>query len=183
MDLLNKMMAQSELAKKFSEIVDEASKEKKDYTGKLEVAEGDAAFKYLLLIQVSALEGYVAQTRGQAEQSFQLCKRVAIVGFIIIAAGIIVGIVSNFTETMQLKVAYLASTAGILTEFVSGVFFYLYNRTLQQLNLFHDKLLATQQISMSFLSNSLISKVETRDASKVELSKLLMSRSTEDKQS
>ncbi|MFB0505506.1 MAG: hypothetical protein ACETWT_02120 [Thermodesulfobacteriota bacterium] len=58
----------------FGKVMKEASKDKKTYTEKLETATGDSVFKYLLLINVSALEGYVAQTRQQAEQSFQLSK-------------------------------------------------------------------------------------------------------------
>lgn len=174
-------MSSSPLAQKFTEVADKASEEKKDYTGKLEGADGEEVFKYLLLVDLSYLEGYVAQTRMQAEQSFQLCKRVAIAGFVILAIGIGIGITSNLIKGWQLEVAYLAGVAGVLTEFISGVFFYLYNRTLQQLNLFHDKLVATQQMSMSFLANSHISMVETRDTSKAELSKLLMSRAVEGK--
>jgi hypothetical protein len=166
------------LAERFAETARKASAEKEGYTSKLESADGDDVFKYLLLIDVSALESYVALTRMQAEQSFQLCKRVAIVGFGIIAVGISMGILSGFYSEMKMEIAYLTSAAGILTEFISGVFFYLYNRTLQQLNLFHNKLAATQQMSMSLLANSLISDDTKRDESKAELSRLLMSGTT-----
>jgi hypothetical protein len=73
-----------------------------------------------------------------------------------------------------INAAYLASLAGMLTEFISGVFFYLFNRTLQQMNLFHDKMLASRQVVMSFLANTLIEDRNKRDDSKAELSKLLM---------
>jgi hypothetical protein len=48
-----------------------ASENKQNYTEKLEKASGEDVFKYILLINVSALEGYVLQTRLQAEQSFR----------------------------------------------------------------------------------------------------------------
>jgi hypothetical protein len=70
----------------------------------------------------------------------------------------------------------LAGIAGILSEFISGVFLYIYNRTLQQLNLFHDKLISSQQTSMAFLANSLIPEGDKRDDCRVALSKELMSK-------
>jgi hypothetical protein len=149
--------------------------EQKDYLKGLKEAKGDQIFIYLLLLNISTLKKYTSQTRLQAEQSFFLAKIVSIIGFVILVVGIGLGIYSVYTGKGNLNAAYLTSIAGILTEFISGVFFYLYNRTLQQLNLFHDKILVTQNIAMSFLANSLITDKKMRDEGKAELSKLLMS--------
>jgi hypothetical protein len=54
----------------FGEVVSTAQAERKSYTEKLEDATGDDVFRYLLLINTSALVGYIAQTRLQAEQGF-----------------------------------------------------------------------------------------------------------------
>lgn len=102
----------------------------------------------------------------------------ATIGFTLICVGIVVGIVSNFVGDITLDVAYLTSIAGILTEFISGGFFYLYNRTLQQLNRFHDKLLASKENSMALLASSSIKDDTKRDDAKAELSKLLLSEET-----
>ena len=59
----------SALSNFFVEAAKKAQEDKQSYTDKLEGAEGDDIFKYILLINVSALEGYVAQTRIQAEHS------------------------------------------------------------------------------------------------------------------
>lgn len=158
-----------------NEVLVKAQADKRSFTEKLEVATGDDVFKYLLLINTSALEGYIAQTRLQAEQSFQLSKIVAIVGFGLIAVGIGLGIYSSLSGKGGLEGAYLASITGLLTEFISGVLFYLYNKTLQQLNLFHDKMMSYQYASMSFLANSLVANETKRDEYKGELSKMLMS--------
>ena len=80
--------ALSSLAKVFAEKAEEAQAEKKTYAEQLERAEGDNIFKYILLINVAALEGYVAQTRIQAEQSFGLARRVALIGFVMLGVGI-----------------------------------------------------------------------------------------------
>nr|QNO44015.1 hypothetical protein FIDFODCG_00001 [Methanosarcinales archaeon ANME-2c ERB4]QNO44214.1 hypothetical protein EAPJJHLA_00005 [Methanosarcinales archaeon ANME-2c ERB4]QNO44793.1 hypothetical protein HJJCBNBL_00005 [Methanosarcinales archaeon ANME-2c ERB4] len=152
-----------------------AQSDKKSFTEKLEAAQGDDIFKYMLLLNTSALEAYIAQTRLQAEQSFRLSKIVALVGFGILVVGIILGIYSSLSDRTCLDAAYLTSVAGILTEFISGVFFYLYNRTLQQLNLFHDKMLSSEHVAMSFIASSLITDEIKCDECKTELSKILMS--------
>lgn len=152
-----------------------SEKNKKTYKEKLETATGDDIFKYLLLIDTSALEGYIAQTRLQAQESFDISKKIAIAGFVLIGFGILLGIISNFIGNNLLDVGYLTSIAGILTEFISGVFFYLYNKTLQQINRFHDKLTASKECSMSLLASSSITDTGKRDDAKAELCKLLLS--------
>jgi hypothetical protein len=129
----------------------------------------------VLLINTSALDGYIAQTRHQADQSFQLSQKVAVVGFVLIALGIGLGYYSNLSGKNSFEAAYLSSIAGILTEFISGIFFYLYNKTLNQLNMFHNKMIASQHVAMSFLSNSLVADEVKRDECKTDLSKMLMS--------
>jgi hypothetical protein len=155
---------------------DEARRERKSYVEKLEEADRDNVFKYVLLINVAALEQYVAQTRIQAHQSFQLSKAVAAAGFLLLGIGIGLGVYFRTAESGNLDAAYLSASAGALTEFISGVFFYLYNRTLHQLNRFHDRLIATQQIAMSFLASDLVTDEEARNQSRLALAKDLMAK-------
>ena len=165
-------------------IIDElrnAQKEKRSYILSLDTAKGSNVFKYLLLIKMSALAEYNAQTRLQALQSFRLSKIASVIGFGLLIIGIVLGIYSNLSGGSILDAAYLTSIAGILTEFISGVFFYLYNRTLQQLNLFHDKMIASQHVATSLMVNSLIVDKMKRDECKDELSKTLMSIATKAK--
>lgn len=158
----------------FSKISEKASKEKRNYTEKLELASGDDIFKYILLIHLSALEGYISQTRIQAQQSFNLSRITAIIGFIMIATAISISIFTIYSGKGNLNASYISYVAGIFTEFIAGVFFYLYNKTLQQLNLFHNKLVNMQQTSMSFLVASMVSDDSKRDQAKVELANALI---------
>jgi hypothetical protein len=162
----------------FIDILDKAQSDKINFTEKLEAAKGDDIFKYILLMNTSALEEYITQTRLQAEQSFQLTKIVATAGFGLLVVGITLGIYSAFLDRQGLDAAYLTSMAGIIIEFMSGVYFYLYNKTLQQLNLFHDKMISLELVSMSFISNSLIIDEKKRDECKKDLSEMLISSSS-----
>ena len=158
----------------FSKRIETLDREKKNYADKLEGATGDDIFKYILLINISALEGYVAQTRIQAQQSFQLSRIISIVGFVILSIAIGLSIYSTMSDKTNLDAAYLTAIAGVITQFISGVFFYLYNRTLVQVNLFHDKLVAMQQTSMSYMATSLIQDEHKKDQARQELSKNLL---------
>ena len=161
----------SHLTTLFAEDAAKAWAEKKTYAEKLEAAQGDDVFKYILLINVSALEGYVAQTRIQAEQSFRLAKIVSSIGFTILCVGIAFSIYLSIRGNTSLEAGYLTSVAGVITEFISGIFFYLYNRTLQQINRFHDRLLAMEQSSMAYLATGLVSDRKTGDEARLALAK------------
>ena len=78
------------------------------------------------------------------------------------------------TGKTNLNAAYLGGIAGVITEFIAGIFFYLYNKTLQQLNLFHDKLVLMQQTSMSYMAISLIKDEKLKDQAKIDLSTKLL---------
>ena len=139
--------------KEIRQSFNESKEEKRNYVSKLEAAEGDMVYKYVLLINIAALEGYVAQTRLQAQQSFNLSRFIALAGFVIIAVAIALSIIltAGSDSIVNLNAAYLAGIAGVLTEFISGVFFYLYSKTLNQINLFHDKLVDMQKTSLEYL--------------------------------
>ena len=162
------------VVKLLTEVSNKASEEKENYIKKLESSTGDDVFKYVLLINIAALEGYIAQTRIQASQSFRLSQIVAIIGFLLLSTGIIIGAYLSINEKTNLDIAYLSTASGILTEFISGIFFYLYNKSLSQINRFHDRLVAMQQTSISFLATSLVTDEEKRNNTKIELAKEIM---------
>jgi hypothetical protein len=95
-------------------------------------------------------------------QSFNLSKGVAVIGFAIITVAIGLSVFLTVSGNQNLNAAYLAGIAGVLTEFTSGVFFFLYSKTLSQINLFHDKLVDMQKTSLSHLSDSLTSSDATK---------------------
>ena len=168
-----------QLAKEFHQRLtrqaDEAAEKTSDYALKLESATGPDLFKYFLLINVAAIEKYTTQTRIQAELSFRLSKRVALWAFVLIAGGVALSIYSAFfNKAGGLTPAVVATLAGVFTQLISGVFFYLYNRTLQQFNLFGDKISAAQRLAMSLLVNGSISDGGKRDDSSAGLATALL---------
>lgn len=144
------------MIKSYEESAKKSYDAKLTYIEKLERASGTDVYKYVLLINVAALEGYVAQARLQAQHSFNLSRIIAITGFVIIAVAIIISVILTATGHDNLNAAYLSGIAGILTEFISGVFFYLYSKTLTQINLFHDKLVDMQKTALNHITNAKI---------------------------
>lgn len=79
--------------------------------------------------------------------SFSFSLIVGIVGFLLILTGILLG---YFGHGDKMNIAYLSGISGIITEFISGVFFYLYNRTVKQLKTYHNDLIDLQNTLLSF---------------------------------
>jgi hypothetical protein len=64
---------------------------------------------------------------------------------------IIIGFVSGFFGSNGTQaISYLILGSGIIAEFIAGVFFYLYNRTVLQIKEYYDSLLNIQNILLSF---------------------------------
>ncbi len=100
-------------------------------------------FNKLIKINFKYIDQYYLQTQEQANKSFNLCRLSAITGLVIIATGITM-MFMQITEP-----AYVTAAAGILSEFIAAVFFYLYNRTILKMSDYHQKLVLTQNISLA----------------------------------
>ncbi|MHA2168192.1 MAG: hypothetical protein ACXAAT_20275, partial [Candidatus Hodarchaeales archaeon] len=79
----------------FQKAYDKSQIKKESYIENLKAAKGDDIFKYLLLIDAEQLEGYVNQTRIQADKSFTLSRNGAIAGFMLLCGGIVLGWIFN----------------------------------------------------------------------------------------
>jgi len=100
-------------------------------------------FTKLVKINFKYLDQYYLQTQEQADKSFRLASIGSITGLVIIIAGIIM-MFFNKTEP-----AYVTTGAGVISEFIAAVFFYLYNRTVLKMSQYHQKLVITQNISLA----------------------------------
>jgi hypothetical protein len=104
-------------------------------------------FDRLVDINVTNLEAYYGLVKVHTNNSFQVAISAGCVGFVFIITGLIIG----FTNLANAQaISYMSAGAGIVTEFISGVFFYLYNRTVRQLKEYHDSLIQVQNILLSF---------------------------------
>ena len=105
-----------------------------------------AYFEDLVDMNIKNLKEYYGLVKIHTEKSFQATRIAAITGFILIVFGLVIG----FVSPNSVRVADISTASGVIIEFIAGVFFYLYNRTVRQLKEYHDSLLGVQNILLSF---------------------------------
>ena len=72
------------------------------------------------------------------------------------------------------KPAYITIASDSITEVISTVFFYLYNKTIINMEKYHDKLVISQNITYSFELIETINDVQKKDDIKCEIIKELV---------
>jgi hypothetical protein len=104
-------------------------------------------FDSLVRINVENLAAYYTLVKAQTDKSFLVSLGVGVIGFVLIVTGLMFGVV----ETKRSEIlSYMSTGSGIITEFIAGVFFYLYNKAVGQMKGYHDSLLVVQNILLSF---------------------------------
>ena len=100
-------------------------------------------FENSIKMSYKYLDQYYFQTREQAQRGFYVTVCVAIFGALLIGFGII----AMFLDKTQ--PSYITCASGVITEFISAVFFYLYNKTITSMSNYHNKLVISQNISIA----------------------------------
>lgn len=118
--------------------------------------EGDSSSSYfqnLVTINVTNLREYYFLVKTHTNSSFKTALGVGVAGFALVC----VGLIGTYFGAKSMTFQYVAVAAGTITEFIAGVFFYLYNKTVRQLKDYHDSLLDVQNV---LLSLKLVESVE-----------------------
>jgi hypothetical protein len=98
-------------------------------------------FENSIKMSYKYLDQYYLQTKQQAQKGFLATMLVAGFGALLIAGGIVAmyfGVVEP---------SYITCGSGVITEFISAVFFYLYNKTVASMSKYHNKLVLSHNIS------------------------------------
>lgn len=106
-------------------------------------------FDRLVDINLTNLGAYYGLVKIHAGNGFIVATAAAAVGFALVILGLLVGLFLGDSARAS-HISYMAAGSGVITEFVAGIFFYLYNKTVQQLKEYHDSLLAVQDVLLSF---------------------------------
>ncbi len=113
----------------------------------LEETDYERYFTKLLQINLDNLTRYYLLVGEQAAKSFWLTVATAMGGFVILVFGIALSFFSIQGVTVTAETVAVAS--GLIVEFIAGVMFYIYNRTVKQLGTYHDKLLRVQDLILA----------------------------------
>ncbi|WP_022953364.1 TRADD-N-associated membrane domain-containing protein [Leucothrix mucor] len=112
--------------------------------------------------QIELLSRFYDLSLSQAQRSFRWALVAGMVGLIFFVAAI------GFTMFDNQKISTVTLIGGGMVEFISGVNFYLYGKTIGQLTLFQGRLEITQRF---LLANSLCESLgdELRDTTRAQL--------------
>ena len=100
-------------------------------------------FNSLVKINFRYIDQYYLQTRVQANKSFLAAVFAAVAGL----AVTILGIVMMYNG--QLEPGYVSTGAGLISQFIAAVFFYLCNKTVIAMAGYHRKLVLTQNVGLA----------------------------------
>lgn len=104
--------------------------------------------------QIALLNSYYNTSLGQAKSSFR---------WALVAAGVgLAFLLGSIASTLTVEPRFISAVAaigGVVSEFVAAINFWLYGKTLQQLNHFHDRL---DQLQRFLLANSICESLEPR---------------------
>lgn len=112
----------------------------------IEQAHKDDYYASLVKLNIDNLQRNYELVRLHSNRSFLTSIAVAIGGFTLIVLGLIVGIFQGANETITI----VSSSAGVITTFISSMFFWMYSKTVTQMKGYHDSLLNVQDVLLAF---------------------------------
>lgn len=118
---------------------DEVEIEKEVGKSRTRLQDGSKDVIDLMINNVSELREYYVISKRQANRAFSSTLIVCVLGFIVFVAGIVANILSNQ------NIMLYTTISGSIIEIISGLFFVLYRNTIVQLNLYHERLGATEK--------------------------------------
>ena len=91
------------------------------------------------------IEAYYKTNQSHVAWSFWASLSALVVGLVVV----VVGVTLAFRGSAP-AVSITTTAAGVMTQFISAGFFYLYNKNLTQLNVFYQKLVQHQDLLFAF---------------------------------
>lgn len=91
------------------------------------------------------IDAYYKNNQTHVRWSFWASLTALVVGLLILVVGIGLALAGSNTA-----VSTTTAAAGVLTQFISAGFFFIYSKNLKQLNVFYEKLIRNQETLFAF---------------------------------
>lgn len=91
------------------------------------------------------VDSYYETNQAHVKLSFWASLIALLIGLVVLVVGIALALGGS-----SVAVATTTASAGVITQFISAGFFYLYSKNLKQLNVFYDKLIRNQDTLFAF---------------------------------
>ena len=108
-------------------------------------------------LNLNQLNEYYTINKAQARSSFLSSIVAIILGLFTIIIGIII---QYYSQGKNINLATLTSASGILLEFIGGAYFFMYKKSLEQVNFFFRELIKIQD---TMLAINLVDTIDTKD--------------------
>lgn len=99
-----------------------------------------------LRLNLNHLSEYYSINKSQAKSSFNVSLSAIILGFVTIIAGILLFYVD---AQRNVNLTFLTGTSGLLLEFIGGAYFFMYKKSLEQVNFFFAQLINVQDTMLA----------------------------------
>ena len=126
-------------------------------------------------LSLNQLTEYYAINKSQARSSFSFSVFAVIVGLATLIGGIWF---FYLTEKQNIQLAAISGIAGALIQFIGGAYFYLYRRSLDQLNYFFNQLVKMQDTMLSIRLCEQIASEEKKNELREKVILTLLERSS-----
>ncbi|MCZ8190205.1 MAG: hypothetical protein O9326_10845 [Microcystis sp. LE19-338.1B] len=134
-----------------------------------EASDVDEYFSRLIQVNLRNMEQYYLLVRTQTEKSYRLTQFAAFIGFSTLVAGILL----SFSQGLNSPATVVTIASGALIEFISAIFFYMYNRTVTELNKYHEKLISVQDTMLALKVAQIVKNDDLKDRTMAYLTRAL----------
>ena len=111
---------------------------------------------HTIQLSLNQLNEYYTINKNQAKSSFRFSVFSIVIGLVTILTGIWL----NYLDIAKIEISYITAISGIILEFIGGAYFFMYKKSLEQVNFFFGQLIKIQD---TMLSINLADNIENVD--------------------
>lgn len=118
--------------------------ERMEITQKIENEKEQDIF-HTIQLSLNQLNEYYTINKGQAKSSF----RFSVIAILLGLLTILVGVWLNYSGQENVNLVYISGISGTILEFIGGAYFFMYKKSLEQINLFFGQLIKIEDTMLA----------------------------------
>ncbi|ELY2011225.1 hypothetical protein VT569_10160 [Flavobacterium psychrophilum] len=131
-------------------------KERVEITHKMETDNKLDIF-HTIQLSLNQLNEYYTINKAQARSSFRFSIFSIVFGLITI----LVGVWLNYFGNKSIELTFITGVSGVILEFIGGAYFFMYKKSLEQVNFFFGQLIKIQDTMLSInLANNISEEIK-----------------------